>query len=210
MKTFIRRALILIGSFNISVIVFLIALFSSGFQFTISALISLITFFTSYSLLKKKFIPNSNLEKIANKEKKYVAQQMKEAKKKVKDINNARFRVRSIFVFQTINNVYKMSNKVIKMIETEPQRFRDASHFIHQHLDSAAIITDKYVKLVSQPVRDHTIKSSIREAEDGLKSLEKAMERELISILNNDITNLDVELKLIKNSEKNIDSTLKK
>lgn len=210
MKTFIRRALILIGSFNISVIVFLIALFSSGFQFTISALISLITFFTSYSLLKKKFIPNSNLEKIANKEKKYVAQQMKEAKKKVKDINNARFRVRSIFVFQTINNVYKMSNKVIKMIETEPQRFRDASHFIHQHLDSAAIITDKYVKLVSQPVRDHTIKTSIREAEEGLKSLEKAMERELISILNNDITNLDVELKLIKNSEKNIDSTLKK
>ncbi|AST91815.1 MULTISPECIES: 5-bromo-4-chloroindolyl phosphate hydrolysis family protein [Sutcliffiella] len=210
MKIFIRRALILIGSFNISVIVFLIALFSSGFQFTISALISLITFFTSYSLLKKKFIPNSNLNKIVNKEKKYVAQQMKEAKKKVKEINNARFRVRSIFVFQTINNVYKMSNKVIKMIETEPQRFRDASHFIHQHLDSAAIITDKYVKLVSQPVRDHTIKSSIREAEDGLKSLEKAMERELISILNNDITNLDVELKLIKNSEKNIDSTLKK
>ncbi|MED4018620.1 5-bromo-4-chloroindolyl phosphate hydrolysis family protein [Sutcliffiella cohnii] len=210
MKIFIRRALILIGSFNISVIIFLIALFSSGFQFTISALISLITFFTSYSLLKKKFIPNSNLNKIVNKEKKYVAQQMKEAKKKVKEINNARFRVRSIFVFQTINNVYKMSNKVIKMIETEPQRFRDASHFIHQHLDSAAIITDKYVKLVSQPVRDHTIKSSIREAEDGLKSLEKAMERELISILNNDITNLDVELKLIKNSEKNIDSTLKK
>ncbi|WP_078380365.1 5-bromo-4-chloroindolyl phosphate hydrolysis family protein [Sutcliffiella halmapala] len=197
MKRFLKQAFIFIASSNIAILTFVIVFFTTTNQVHFGVLGSIVGFLISYWLLKRKLLPNDELDKIERKEKKYALTQIKEAKEKVKKINSTRFKVRSIFVYQNITKLYKISNKVIKIVEKEPIRYRSAQTFFQQHLDSSAIITEKYVQLLSQPVRTHEVSTALRDTERALKQLERNMEKELLVVLSGDMNNLNTEIKLL-------------
>jgi 5-bromo-4-chloroindolyl phosphate hydrolysis protein len=64
-------------------------------------------------------------------------------------------------------------------------------------LDSSAIIAEKYVQLLSQPVRTHEVSAALRETENALKQMERNMEKELMGVLAGDMNNLNTEIKLM-------------
>ncbi|CAG9621692.1 5-bromo-4-chloroindolyl phosphate hydrolysis family protein [Sutcliffiella rhizosphaerae] len=197
MKRFFVQGFILLASFNIGVIGFFAVFLLTGNHWQIGVLGAIGFSLLSYLGLKRKLLPNNELDKIERKEKKYVHTQLRLAKEKQKKINSARFRVRSIFIYQTITKISKISSKVIKLVENEPNRYRTAQNFFHHHLDSSAIITDKYVQLLNQPVRTHDVSRAIRETESALKQLERKMEDEWVNVLSGDINNLQTEIKLL-------------
>jgi 5-bromo-4-chloroindolyl phosphate hydrolysis protein len=197
MKRFLKQAFIFVASTNIAVISFVIVFFSSGNQVQLGVLGAFAGFLLSYWLLKRKLLPQDELDKVERKEKKYVLAQVKDAKTKLQKLNSNRFKVRSIFVYQNITKLYKISHKIIKMVEKEPIRYRSAQIFFHQHLDSSAIIAEKYVQLLSQPVRTHEVSAALRETENALKQMERNMEKELMGVLAGDMNNLNTEIKLM-------------
>ncbi|WP_223701840.1 5-bromo-4-chloroindolyl phosphate hydrolysis family protein [Sutcliffiella deserti] len=197
MKRFFKQAFIFIASTNISIVTFVLIFFAISNQIVFALLGATGVFLLSHVLLKRKLLPNDEIDKIEREEKKYVLAQIREAKVKVKKLNSTRFKVRSIFVYQNITKLYKISLKVIKMVENEPIRYRTAQKFIQQHLDSSAIIAEKYVHLLSQPVRTHEVSAALRETENTLKQLERSMEKELMTVLSGDMHNLNTEIKLM-------------
>ena len=201
MKRLIRQATSFIIAFNIAFIFLIITTVSTELTFLYTFLLSVLLFIGSFLLIKRKLLPNDELEKIARKEKKYILLQAKSAKVHVKKLSSARFKVRSIFVFQSINKIYRMSSRVIKMVEKEPLKYKSAQNFMKNQLETATIITENYVNLINQPVRNHDISSSIRESEQALKELERNMENELMEIVSGDVTNLKTELTLLKQTK---------
>ncbi|QFT89188.1 5-bromo-4-chloroindolyl phosphate hydrolysis protein [Bacillus sp. THAF10] len=197
MKRFFLQGFIIILSFNIAVIGFFSVFFFTGNQMQLGALGAFASFLLSYWSLKRKLLPSNELDKIERKEKKYVYSQVRKARENAKIINQARIRVRSIFMYQTITKIAKISNKVIKLVEKEPNRYRTAQSFFQQHLDSSAIIIRKYIQLLHQPVRTHEVSLAIRETEAALKEMERTMEKEWMNVLSGDINHLQTELKLI-------------
>lgn len=208
MKRFLLHSFIIILSFNLAAIGFLIVFLLTGNQIQLGTLGAFGGFLGSYWALKRKLLPNNDLEKIERKEKKYVNAQLKEAKEKAKKINSSRFRVRSIFVYQTITKLSKISTKIIKMVEKEPVRYRTAQNFFHHHLDSSAIITEKYVHLLNQPVRTHEVSQALRETESALKQLERSMEKEMMAVLSGDMNNLTTEIKLMNYQQLDTDKRI--
>ncbi|WP_096154454.1 MULTISPECIES: 5-bromo-4-chloroindolyl phosphate hydrolysis family protein [Bacillus] len=201
MQRAIRKAASFIIAFNIAFIFLIITTLSTEITFMFSSILSVLLFTGTFLLIKRKLLPNDELEKIARKEKKYILLQAKNAKANVKKISSARFKVRSIFVFQSINKIYRMSSRVIKMVEKEPLKYKNAQNFMKNQLETATIITENYVNLISHPVRNHEISSSIRESEQALKDLERSMETELLNIVSGDVTNLKTELTLLKQTK---------
>lgn len=197
MKRFMLQSFIVIVSINLAIVGFFIAFLLTGNQLQLGVLGAFAGFLLSYWALKRKLLPNNDLDKIERKEKKYVHAQLRQAKDKAKKINSSRFRVRSIFVYQTITKISKISTKIIKMVEKEPVRYRTAQNFFHQYLDSSAIITEKYVHLLNQPVRTHEVSLALRETEEALKQLERNMEKEMIAVLSGDMNNLNTEIQLM-------------
>ncbi|MCM3615951.1 5-bromo-4-chloroindolyl phosphate hydrolysis family protein [Sutcliffiella horikoshii] len=200
MKRIMLQTFIIIVSFNLAIVGFLIAYLVTGNQVQLGILSAFASFLVSYWAVKRKLLPSNDLERVERKEKKYVLNQLRQAKEKAKTINSSRFRVRSLFVYQTITKISKISNKIIKMVEKEPVRYRTAQNFFNQHLDSSAIITEKYVQLLNQPVRTHEVSLALRETEDALKQLEKSMEKELMSVLSGDMNHLHTEIRLMNQS----------
>jgi 5-bromo-4-chloroindolyl phosphate hydrolysis protein len=131
-------------------------------------------------------------------EKEYIRSELKEAGKKIKRIGRARFKVRSLVIWNQISRIYASSQKILAAAEQDPHRFRAAQSFFITTLDSAVTMIEKYIYLVRQPVRSHEMNEAIRNAEELLRELAASTEQELLRILSDDVFDLDVEVKLLK------------
>jgi 5-bromo-4-chloroindolyl phosphate hydrolysis protein len=131
-------------------------------------------------------------------EKDYIRSELKEADKKIKRIGRARFKVRSLVTWNQISRIYAASQKILAAVEQDPRRFRAAQSFFITTLDSAVTIIEKYIYLVRQPVRSHEMNEAIRNAEGLLRELAASTEQELLRILSDDVFDLDVEIKMLK------------
>jgi 5-bromo-4-chloroindolyl phosphate hydrolysis protein len=184
-------------SWNIGFIGAVIAFFVFDYQFFLSFLsgttLMVITFF--YMKRKADKVIASDFLK---EEKAYIRSQLKETQKKIKRIGRARFKVRSFVMWNKISRIYSNAQKILAAVEQEPRRFRAAQSFFITTLDSAVTIIEKYVYLTSQPVRNQEMNEAIRNTEKLLDELATSTEQELLRILSEDVFDLDVEVKLLK------------
>jgi len=85
MKRFLKQAFIFVASSNIAIMSFVIVFFSTGNQVQLGVLGAFAGFLLSYWLLKRKLLPQDELDKVERKEKKYVLTQIKDAKTKLQN-----------------------------------------------------------------------------------------------------------------------------
>jgi 5-bromo-4-chloroindolyl phosphate hydrolysis protein len=184
-------------SWNIGLIGAIIVFFVFDYQFFLSFLsgTALMVITSAYMKRKADKIVTSDLLK---EEKDYIRSQLKEAGKKIKRIGRARFRVRSLVTWNRISRIYVASQKILAAAEQDPRRFRAAQSFFITTLDSAVTMIEKYIYLVRQPVRSQEMNEAIRNAEELLGELAASTEQELLRILSDDVFDLDVEVKLLK------------
>lgn len=130
----------------------------------------------------------------------YVKQNLREARRKLKNIRRLQFRIRSITIWQKTSHLYKVARRIFNIVEEQPYRFHSARTFFSSYLDSTITILEKYTFLISQPVRNTEMMMALKKTEAMLDDIIAALEEELMQVLSDDVLNLNVEIETMKKS----------
>ncbi|WP_461200383.1 5-bromo-4-chloroindolyl phosphate hydrolysis family protein [Anoxybacillus sp. TBDG-1] len=186
MKRLIRTIWRWFVSWNVGLFSALISLFAFRLPFLISFLIGG-SIGIMYSLYMKK------------KEEKHY-DRLKDAKKKVRTIGQSLWRVRSVAMFSKLSRLYSICQKMIEIVEKQPDRLAIAQPFFNTTLDSIVTVINKYIYLMRQPVKSDEIRQAIIEAEQALDLALTKAENQLLDMLEEDLFDLQTEVKLVKHT----------
>ncbi|MBE2932749.1 5-bromo-4-chloroindolyl phosphate hydrolysis protein [Anoxybacillus flavithermus] len=192
MKRCIRTIWRWFVSWNIGLFSALISLLAFRLPFFISFLIG-VSVGVIYSVYMKKKEKKDRLHDFKD-------ERLKDAKKKVRKIGQSLWRIRSISMFSKLSRLYSICQKIIEIVEKQPDRLAVAQPFFNTTLDSIVTIIDKYIYLTKQPVKSEEIRQAMREAEGALDLALMKAENELLDMLEEDLFDLKTEVKLVKHT----------
>lgn len=135
--------------------------------------------------------------------------QLKQAKDHAKTLTQQIVRVRSVRSFKQINEMSKLSKRIINIVQTNPQKFYAVEDFFYAHLPSAVQLSDKYTLLTKEQVTGNEIHLALEDTRKTLKELHITMEDDLKNALASDIENLKIELDFAKMSNEKRKERLK-
>lgn len=129
---------------------------------------------------------------------KMIESQISVAKKHINSLTQNFLRVRSIRSFKLINDMSKLSKRIVNIVQTNPHKFYHVENFFYSHLPSAVELTNKYSLLTQQQIKDSDVHVTLQETRQTLKDLHETMEEDLRQALQSDIDNLKIELDFVK------------
>lgn len=135
---------------------------------------------------------------ITTNEYKLIEQHLKQARAQISALQKGYIRVRSIKSFRMLNDMVKVSRRIINIVQKNPKKFFAVEDFFYSHLPSAVEITDKYSTLVKERVKGIEIELTMEDTRKTLKLLNAAMDQDLKDALRTDIENLKIELDFAK------------
>lgn len=181
---------IAIGVHGISLFYFDINFFLGGFNAFIAFWLSFIPMGVLYIRRHRKL--NASFT--------YRKKNIKNAARKVRQIQINKFKARSFDKYRKIDRLYKAANQILKVVKEEPARYVAAKKFFSDYLDSAVFITKQYALFLQQPVRSQEVQASLKETEDALDEMTVTFEKELMEILSKDRMTLDLEVEYMRNA----------
>lgn len=126
----------------------------------------------------------------------HIEAQLKQARNQINLL--AQHRVRSIKSFKLLNDMNKVSRRVINIVMKDPRKFYAVEDFFYSHLPSAVELADKYTLLTKEQVKGNDIHLALEDTRKTLKVLHEAFEDDLRSALQSDIDHLRIELDFAK------------
>ncbi len=138
-----------------------------------------------------------------------IESQLKQAKGYVNSLNQQYIRVRSIRSFKQINEMSKLSKRIINIVQSNPQKFFAVEDFFYAHLPTAVELSDKYTLLTKEQVTGTEIHLALDDTRKTLKDLHVTMEEDLKNALSSDIESLKIELDFAKMSNEKRKERLK-
>lgn len=191
-ENFIKRQSV---SLPLMTVMFPVLYMGAEIGFIASGAVAAGTYLASNTTMKQvQFSSDSKKLGMTRSEYKYVRNQVKEAKVKIKHLQSHYYRVRSISSFKQLLDISKVANKIVAVVQQNPRKFYHAERFFYSHLDSAIELTDKYTLLVNQPVKDRDIKIALQDTREMLRSLKDVIEEDLKHVLSTDVEQLRIEL----------------
>ena len=182
-----------------TILVWLISFFSFDQTVLVSLLIGFLGGTGVYLLLgwilNKQYLKENG---ITRREYKYIRNNLKEAKEKINRLQKAVLRIRNFPDMKQNYEVIKLVNKIYSTTKKEPKRFFKAEQFYFTNLDSIVEITEKYALLHSQPAKTPELKISLKETRLTIDKLTDSLENDLYRVLEDDIDDLQFELRCSK------------
>lgn len=132
----------------------------------------------------------------------YIDQQLKEAKNKIKRLSSYYGKVRSVQAFRQLHEMSLMARKVLNVVKTNPQRFYYTENFFYAHLDSAVELTSKYALLVNQPLKDNDVQNAINNTRNALDEVNEQLQFDLRQAISNDMETLKIEIDYVDSTSK--------
>ena len=126
----------------------------------------------------------------------HIEAQLKQAQSQINLLSQ--HRVRSIKSFKLLNDMSKVSRRVINIVTKDPHKFYAVEDFFYSHLPSAVELADKYTLLTKEQVKGTDIHLALEDTRKTLKVLHEAFEDDLRSALQSDIDHLRIELDFAK------------
>ncbi|KKB35428.1 5-bromo-4-chloroindolyl phosphate hydrolysis family protein [Bacillus thermotolerans] len=139
---------------------------------------------------------------LTRKEFNYIQENLREAKKKLRRLQNVFIRVRSISSLKQMLELNRLVRRIFSVVKKEPKRFYEAEAFFYSHLDSVVELAEKYALLNTQKLKNPEVKQSLLETKETLGDLSKTLEKDLHKVLAKDIEHLTFELDVAKHSLK--------
>lgn len=127
-----------------------------------------------------------------------VTKQLDLAQKHVYKLNQQYIRVRSVHAFRLVNDMVKVSKRIVTNVRTNPQKFFKAESFFYAHLPSTVEMMDKYFLLTSSQMKDHEVQAALSDTRDALEQMHGVLEQDLKQVLSMEIENLRVEIDFAK------------
>ncbi|MEH7416534.1 5-bromo-4-chloroindolyl phosphate hydrolysis family protein [Neobacillus drentensis] len=185
----------------VTVITWLVCYIPLDFTFWSSTLIAILGGALTHIILSL-FQNTSYLKKhqLTRKEYRYIKNNLKEAKLKIKRLNKSIFKIRDIYSVKQRIDINRITKKIHKMTTKEPRRFYQAEEFYFSHLDSLVELTEKYSFLSSQPKQNSEMGQSLIETRKTLNELSKVIEEDLYRVISDDINTLNFEIDVAKHT----------
>lgn len=179
--------------------VFILTVINFDLGFVIVTLLTVFTYVISNKMIQ--YIQKRKKSKefgLSFSEYKMIENQLKQAKKYINSLTQQFLRVRSIRSFKLLNDMTKLSRRIVNIVQSNPQKFYAVENFFYSHLPSAVELTSKYSLLTQQQIKDQEVHLTLQETRQTLKDLHETMEEDLRLALQSDIENLKIELDFVK------------
>jgi len=137
---------------------------------------------------------------VSAEEQAYVRSQLREARALWKRVRRARFRLRSVAMWQTVSRLSAVVDRIIRAVEQKPHQLRLVQPFFLNEWPTAVEMVEKYVYLSQQPVQNADMAEALRRTERLLGELTQAAERQLLEVLSSDVWSLQTEAKVLEQS----------
>ena len=118
------------------------------------------------------------------------------AKDESKDIYNMRNKIEDEDLKKYIINISTSANKIISTIEKEPKKLRKIANFFDYYLPVTLSIIKRYDEIENQNLSSQEMKEFISSTKLMLKSADEAFNKILERLYQNDMINIDADMKV--------------
>ncbi|MFC7687140.1 5-bromo-4-chloroindolyl phosphate hydrolysis family protein [Ureibacillus sp. GCM10028918] len=191
----IRHAL----NFLIGISVFILSVVNLDIDFIFVPILSFAGYFISNKVIKafQKSKRSKELG-LSRSEYKHIEAQIKQAKAHINSLSQQYIRVRSVRSFKLLNEMMKLSKRLVNIVQNNPQKFYSVEDFFYSHLPSAVQLTQTYTMLSQTQVKDTEIHLALEDTRKTLKGLHGTMENDLKCAIESDLESLRMELDFVK------------
>ena len=125
-----------------------------------------------------------------------VKKTLESAKNESKDIYNMRNKIEDEDLKKHIINISTSANKIISTIENEPKKLRKIANFFDYYLPVTLSIIKRYDEIENQNLSSQDMKEFISSTKLMLKSADEAFNKILERLYQNDMINIDADMKV--------------
>lgn len=125
-----------------------------------------------------------------------VKKTLESAKNESKDIYNMRNKIEDEDLKKHIINISTSANKIISTIEKEPKKIRKIANFFDYYLPVTLSIIKRYDEIENQNLSSQEMKEFISSTKLMLKSADEAFNKILERLYQNDMINIDADMKV--------------
>lgn len=125
-----------------------------------------------------------------------VKKTLESAKDESKDIYNMRNKIEDEDLKKHIINISTSANKIISTIEKEPKKIRKTANFFDYYLPVTLSIIKRYDEIENQNLSSQEMKEFISSTKLMLKSADEAFNKILERLYQNDMINIDADMKV--------------
>ena len=117
---------------------------------------------------------------------------------KIRQIKALAGRISKIEAQKDARRVVDLMGRILDDLYKDPSDIRRARTFLAYHIDATLNVFNRYVELSSQNLRDPGLLDSLRRTEQTFNTMAMAYERLLAGLLENEVMDLDVEIKTLE------------
>lgn len=135
---------------------------------------------------------------------------VKAGRKLTAGMRQATQRLSQTDIRQEVEDLCRIAESMFDMLKTDPKDIRVVKHFITHYLEPTHKIIIKYAELATvRPMPADAI-ATLERTEQSLKSIRTTFLQQKEKMLNNDVIDLDTEIKVFETISKNMETDSKK
>ena len=127
---------------------------------------------------------------------------IEEGNRRIAEILENAKRIKNQDIKDKIAAIVEVSGRIFDDLRQDPSDVKKAKKFVLYYLDSTSIIVKKYADLSKYTYRNAGMNDTLKRAETLLDSIKEAFEKQLLALLENDVMDLDVEIKTLESTFK--------
>lgn len=180
---------------------FIICLTAFGMPFMYAGLLG-----AGASFLTKKFYnPKKKPVGLTGSQLKFSPEYMKiidEANKDLENIMDIVENGKDSEIQYQASKLYEKSLQILDYLQEHPEKISRSSRFLTYYLDTASNICEKYSELSKRNIVNEDTKKATENAKRAMILLEKAFDNEFMKLMEDDIIDLETDVKVLENSMK--------
>lgn len=142
------------------------------------------------------------LEKTEKKELSDYEKLIKDANKKLDIIYSCFNQTKDGEVQVQAGKLYERGLEILSYLKDHPDKISKASRFLSYYLDTAANICDKYREIEKRGLVNEDTEKATENAKRAMVLLEKAFDNEFMKLIEDDIIDIETDMKVLENSMK--------
>ena len=119
---------------------------------------------------------------------------------KLDEIRRLRDAIRDPGVQAKVDRISASAGRIFSYLEKNPDRVKSAKRFFSYYLDTTCTILSKYAEISAQGAASDDIARTLAKAEGILGTIGEAFDKQLSSLMENDVMDLDAEISLLENT----------
>lgn len=183
-------------------LVFLLLLFVFRFHFLVAALAAVLLYVAVSLILKPNRFRLGKIEVDNEDDFKALQATIGEGYRKMEEIRGMEKKVADPQVRGKVSQIIAAAGKIFAYLEKNPEKIRAARRFFSYYLETTSNILSRYLELSSQGIRSDEISRTLSKVGNILSVIETAFEKQLATLMSNDIMDLESEISLLENTIK--------